>query len=84
MTGAKNLVGSDRSLAMRLSAVNYDGYRINKVIITLDPTDTYTLVAGYVRNSKFTQRFERSEIYAEDIQDVFTRATGLYTSLRHS
>ena len=43
MTGAKNLVGSDNSLSMRLNSVNYDGKRVNVVTSRSMPSDTYTV-----------------------------------------
>jgi hypothetical protein len=81
MTGAKQLVGSPASLSMRLNSVNEERKRVNYVAITLDPSDTYTLVAGYVRGTTFTEVFKRDDVYCDQIQEIFTKATGLYTHL---
>lgn len=81
MTGAKNLVGSDNSLSMRLNSVNYDGKRVNVLRITLDPSDTYTVTASYLRARKLMTVAEVSDVYVDTLRDVFTRLTGLHTSL---
>ena len=57
---------------------------INKIRITLDWTDTYTLEA--LKVSRGTElKFETIEkldyVYANDLQEIFTRVTGLDTHL---
>lgn len=81
MTGAKNLVGSENSLSMRVNSVNYDGKRVNVLTVTLDPSDTYIVRASYLRARTLTTVAEASDIYADQLQTVFTRLTGLHTSL---
>jgi len=81
MTGAKNLVGSENSLSFRINSVNYDGKRVNVLRVTLDPSDTYTVTASYLRAGKLTTVAERSDVYCDSLQETFTRLTGLHTSL---
>ena len=81
MTGAKNLVGSPTGLSFRINSVNYDGKRVNVVHITLDPSDTYTVVASYLRAGKLKNVATVSDVYNDSLQAVFTRVTGLHTSL---
>ena len=81
MTGAKNIIGSENGLSFRINSVNYDGKRVNVVHITLDPSDTYTVVASYLRARKLKNVATVSDVYNDQLQAVFTRVTGLHTSL---
>ena len=91
MTGAKNLIGSADSLSLRINSVNYDGKRVNVVRITLDPSDTvritrdpsdtYTVTASYLRAGKLKTVATVRDVYNDALQAVFTRVTGLHTSL---
>jgi hypothetical protein len=81
MTGAKNLIGSADSLTLRINSVNYDGKRVNVVKVTLDPLDTYTVTASYLRAGKLKTVATVSDVYNDALQAVFTRVTGLHTSL---
>lgn len=76
MTGAKQLVGDTRSLQFSLRARG-----INKMRITLDASDTYTLEGFSYRNLTMKKVWEKSGIYADDLQTVFTQMTGLDTHL---
>lgn len=80
MTGAKNFLGLPDGLAF---SIGRNASSANKVKITLCGDDTYT-----VRFSKFSmKKLEDKElkvfdgIYAENLTEVFTRFTGLYTRL---
>lgn len=81
MTGAKNLVGSSKDLMFRLPArFAKDG--INAVRVELTPADTYTV--KFLKVAKFGEFkviAEFDDIYADQLQDVFTRTTGLATRL---
>lgn len=81
MTGAKGFVGSPNGLSFRINSVNYDGKRVNVVHIVLDPSDTYTVVASYLRAGKIKNVATVSDVYNDQLQEVFTRVTGLYTRL---
>lgn len=54
---------------------------MNWVRVTLDPSDTYSLVAEYVTVNKVTDVYTQSDVYCDELQKVCARATGLYTRL---
>jgi len=81
MTGANNLIGSSNSLKMRLPNALCDGKRCSGIIITLDPSDTYTVQAVYIRKLEMKILKTVSNVYCDNLQEVFTSLTGLYTSL---
>lgn len=81
MTGARDFVGGPNSLQFKLPRGAKDG--INAVRVTLDPDDTYT-VAFYKmgRHALTCVTVASSEgVYCDQLQALFTRCTGLYTSL---
>ncbi|WP_224962767.1 hypothetical protein [Geomonas subterranea] len=86
MTGAKDFVGSEaeKSLTFRLPS-NFANKGINRVKITLDWSDTYTVEAMKITKGRagyITKAIEqRARVYAEDLQKVFTEMTGLDTHL---
>lgn len=79
MTGAKNLTGDSNSLTFRIPMRTIDGS--NCVKITLTAMDDYTVEFLSVRAGKVTPKTYREGIYNTDLQEVFTRVTGLHTSL---
>ena len=80
MTGAKNLIGNNVALTMRVNGRCKAG-AVNFVRITLDPTDTYTVEGYYIRGHKMSPRCRATDVYCDRLQEMFTEATGLYTSL---
>lgn len=82
MTGASNFTGGERSLVFRLPR-SKDG--ANVVRITLTDRDDYDFETLSVRrvNGEFTHRLktQRSGVYCDNLQEVFTSVTGLYTHL---
>ncbi len=83
MTGARNFIGGENCLMFSLPAgIAKDG--INKVRITLDWTDTYIFEALKVSRGpelKFETIEKLEYVYADDLEDIFTRVTGLDTHL---
>lgn len=80
MTGARDLVGGRSELRFRLPArLAKDG--VNVVRIVLTPMDVYTVETYRARGGKSTLVDTAEDIYAEDLQRVFTRMTGLVTRL---
>ncbi len=79
MTGANTLVGSENSLSMRLPARTRN--KANALTITLTPMDDYTLEFTSIRGGKFTPKGTVSGVYNDNLRDVFTAQTGLYTTL---
>lgn len=86
MTGARDFLGAENLLRFSLPRAK-DG--INKIEVRLDPSDTYTVTAWRVvrptaRNGFTYQAKEKakvSDVYCDNLRDVFTDITGLATSL---
>lgn len=79
MTGAKNLVGGERELGMKLGSGAQKG--ITHLRIVLDASDTYTVTFLRIRGAKVSTVHEATGVYAENLRDVFTAHTGFYTTL---
>jgi hypothetical protein len=82
MTGARNLVGSSNTLSFKLPRA---AKKITHVIVTLDPSDTYTVEFLNCRTTPKRMIREtvasHADVYAEDLDSIFTSETGLYTRL---
>lgn len=55
--------------------------KTNRLNVTLEADDTYTLEFHRVRGTNVRSVETMSGVYAEDLQRIFTEVTGLYTSL---
>lgn len=86
MTGAKDFVDSESEgyLSFRLPA-RFAKNGINRVTITLDPSDTYTIEAIKCSSGKDGVKEETIEkherVYFDNLQMMFTAMTGLDTHL---
>lgn len=82
MTGAKDLVGGADYLMFSLPR-GLAKDRINKVKITIMPSDTYKLEFMEVDSRKLSVRNVdvAEDIYADKLQECFSRVTGLVTRL---
>lgn len=80
MTGAKNLGHTANSLQFRLPA-NFAKDGINFVRVTLNGRDLYDVEFGKLRGVKYSVIKIDKNIYADMLADLFTRRTGLDTSL---
>lgn len=81
MTGAKDLTGSDRALSFRVPA-NLTKDKITHVRITLNARDLYTVEFLSIKGMKMPKTVSEFDgAYAEDLQGLFTNATGLATHL---
>lgn len=78
MTGARDFVGSQTSLQMRLRR---NLSRANRLTITLLPSDTYRMEFSTSRLSGNTPIRVFDDVYAEDLQRLFTDVTGFDTRL---
>jgi len=78
MTGSKNFIAKEKGLSMRLSR-NKSG--ANYLNIELTPMDTYKLTFSSIRNFNMTVKKELNDIYFDQLQEMFTAVTGLYTRL---
>lgn len=80
MTGANSFVADGDSL--RFSIPKHRG--INKVLVILDPEDTYTMKFWNMRpspNFKIEEKIAESGLYADMLQFTFTEHTGLDTHM---
>lgn len=78
MTGARKLVGGENSLSFLIPKVKGG---INFVKITLNNKDLYDIDFGNFRGASYVVKKTVDDVFAEDLRYVFTRKTGLYTSL---
>ncbi len=82
MMGAKSLTGSEESLTFKVGrgAKGPKG-SVTHIKITLEPTDTYTLEAFFVRGTTFKTRAKVEGAYAEMIHPFLKAETGMALSL---
>ena len=83
MTGARDFIGGDNFITFSLPA-GFAKEGINRIRITLDWTDTYIFEALKVYRGpelKADTIEKRDFVYTDDLQEVFTRVTGLDTHL---
>lgn len=78
MTGAKNFVGAHNRLSFHLP-----NRKINRVMVTLDASDTYTVEFGKWNPAKLQTKTLTtvSGLHADQLQSNFTAVTGLDTHL---
>lgn len=80
MTGTRHLCGDESRLMFGLPArLARDG--INKVVVTLEPTDTYKVEFFKIRGTNVRLVAEDLNVYGDQLQRVFTARTGLDTQL---
>jgi hypothetical protein len=78
MTGAKNFIGSHDHLSFRIGR---NCHAITHVKITLTPWDLYDMTFHRLRGTDLKLVTEYDGVYADDLQRLFTTATGLDTHL---
>jgi len=81
MTGATNLIAEETALRF---ALPHNPKNVTHVQVTLMPTDTYRMIfwncgLGKKFHMDIVSQFE--DVYAEDLQNLFTESTGFYTHL---
>ena len=86
MTGATRICALESGLQFSLpGGRGFAKQGINKVQIILNPSDTYTVKFMRIRHKHVDLEIDvisnHSDIYAEDLQELFTRKTGLETHL---
>lgn len=77
MTGARDFIGDNKSLRFRIPRSN----GITHIHIALTPMDDYTVTFLRVHGLKVTEVGTLEGVYCDQLQEVFTRATGLDTRL---
>ena len=79
MTGAKNFVGYEDGLAMKIGRNSSNS---NYMKVTLNSMDLYDVTfAKLTRMGEMKSVKEYSDVYNDMLTDVFTSHTGMYTSL---
>lgn len=82
MTGAKNFVTNGNDLTFSLpGAGGFCKKGINRVNIELTPADTYNVAFYRLRGSKLVTVSEHTDIYCDDLRELFERETGLVTQM---
>lgn len=77
MCGCKDFVSSPSSVSFK---VGTNAKKVSAMIITLDPSDTYTVAFFKGRGINMTKAEELSDVYAEDLKRIFESSTGMYLS----
>jgi hypothetical protein len=80
MTGAKNFVKDDKNQTI-MFRIPRAKEGINYVKIKLTSMDLYDMEFGMIRGMKIFKKKEYKGVYNDQLQELFTQATGLYTSL---
>lgn len=82
MTGAKDFIGTPNSLSFKIPTTKNG---INRIKITLDPSDTYTMVFSSERKRDgfpyVTEKASFEDVYCDMLQTIFKDTTGLNTHL---
>lgn len=77
MIGAHNFIDRGKGLSLSFRGCR----KANRLIITLDESDTYTVELGKFSRCSYTTVYEASGIYADGLRQVIENETGLYLSL---
>jgi hypothetical protein len=80
MTGAHNFLGSEEEKSLSFK-VGRNGKGVTHVKIVHDATDTYSMQFFKIRGMNSTTVKECQGVYASNLQEIFTEATGLDTHL---
>lgn len=85
MTGAKHFTVRNAKLGglfFRLPGkAGYAKDGINAVEIVLDYNDTYTVEFMRIRGQRISVVHVLDDVYCDNLQEIFTKYTGLYTRL---
>lgn len=82
MTGVKEFFVAADNVSFRLpGGGGFTKNGVNLVVITLDPSDTYTMRFSRFRAGKTKLLSEHVGVYFDALQEIFTRETGLATRL---
>lgn len=79
MTGARDLYALDGNGGLQLSFRG--STRANKLVIKVDPDDTYTFELWKIRGVEMKKVYECDGVYDDMLQSIFTSETGLDCTL---
>jgi hypothetical protein len=80
MTGARDFVAWADGLTFRVPAT-LTRNRINAVRITLEPSDTYTVIFFAIRGVAVKEISKHEDIYSDMLGELFRDVTGLETRM---
>ena len=69
------------SFRFKAKAKELHGKSPNYIRITLDPSDTYTVIFGRIHGHNYSELETISEVYCDQIQGLLEDTTGLYFTL---
>lgn len=78
MTGSKAFVSTGDGVQFK---VGRNSRSVNFCRVTLTPADLYDVEYGFLRAGSLNVRAKSQGLYADQLQEDFTRHTGLYTRL---
>ena len=82
MTGAKNFLAlNDGEGGMRFNIPRFPGVKINLIEIVLNGCDLYDITFGRIHGNNFSVISEHTDIYFDQLRELFEKETGLRTSL---
>ena len=76
MTGSKNFVAGEKNLSFK---VGKNGSKVTHVRITLNSKDLYDMEFLNIRGMKVKTVAECNDVFCDQLQELFTRYTGMYT-----
>lgn len=79
MTGAKNLVALENGLMFSIGRGAKKS--INKVVVKLNSMDLYGMEFWNIRGANVKTVATAQNVYCDQLQEIFTKETGFYTSL---
>lgn len=81
MTGSRDFIGGSNFLIFRIGSGAKKG--INKCRVTLESNDTYTVeFFRLFKKLSFIPVSKHTDIYCDQLQDLFEAETGMYTTLK--
>jgi len=80
MTGAKQFV-QDKSKKQLMFRIGRNSKSINYIRITLNGKDLYDIEFIRLRGSNAKVVAKHNDVYNDQLQKIFTKETGMYTSL---
>lgn len=80
MTGAKDFTKDDAKHMIGFR-IGRNSKSVNYVRITLTPRDTYDMEFLGIRNMELKPRSKSTDVYADQLQEIFTEHTGMDTHL---
>lgn len=81
MTGANSFAShNEKSGGLSFRLPCFPGIKINHVKIILNGSDLYDVTFGRIYGHKYTIISEHSDVYCDDLRQLFESETGLRTS----